>query len=114
MEKQCIKTLLELLIWSMLLSPIMINQKWEKSSWTQLLVMLHLDLEKSVMLLLQPNLHKFMPKNSTLMYQKWWNVCGEITISTQKLKNGKKVQMMMRENQLKEHLFHSLWNQLLD
>lgn len=54
-----------------------------------------------------------MLKNSHQMFQKWWKDFGEITISIQKAKNGKKIMLMMKENHLKELSVNSLWNQLL-
>jgi len=52
-----------------------------------------------------------MLKNSNLTSQKWWKDFGEITISTQKLKNGKKIAMMKKVNHSKELSVNSSWNQ---
>lgn len=97
MEKQCIKTLLELLIWLMLSSTHINKKTWEIYWLNQNLDQYHSDQEKNVGLSHAQDLLESMPINSKLNHLNYKKDYGEIIILMLKENVGEKKMLVDQE-----------------
>lgn len=109
MVKQCTKILWELLIKLMLLFQHTNLKIWDKFYVILVMETLLLDRENNSGRLLSLNLQDYFPKNLIQISKKWWKSYGEIIILTVNQKNGKKIQLIKKENQSVEHSLNLSW-----
>ena len=111
MEKQCIKTLSESLIWLMLSSTLINKKTWVISLFIQNSDQSHLVQEKNVGLSHAQDLQESMLTNSKLNHSNYKKDYGETITLMLKENAGEKTVSVDQENQWREPLLLSSWTQ---